>query len=82
MYMATKTISVDLVAYERLRRARLRPDESFSRVIRRARWDTNPSTAQSLLDALDAAPVPPKRVIHRLEKAQRADRPPDDAWTE
>lgn len=32
--MATKTISIDLEAYERLRRARV-GDESFSRVIKR-----------------------------------------------
>ncbi|OGV73417.1 MAG: hypothetical protein A3K19_10960 [Lentisphaerae bacterium RIFOXYB12_FULL_65_16] len=32
--MATKTISIDLEAYERLRRARM-GDESFSRVIKR-----------------------------------------------
>lgn len=34
--VATKTISIDLEAYERLCRARCAPDESFSRVIKRA----------------------------------------------
>jgi len=37
--MATKTISLSLDAYERLRAARQHPRESFSSVLRRARWD-------------------------------------------
>lgn len=74
--MATKTISIDLEAYERLRRARRRPDESFSQVIKRGRWDTPRSTASSLLGVLDAAPRVPDRVLDRLEAAQETDRPP------
>lgn len=34
----TKTISIDLEAYERLRRARRSRSESFSMVIKRATW--------------------------------------------
>jgi predicted CopG family antitoxin len=37
--MATKTITLELDAYERLRRAKRKPKESFSSVVRRARWD-------------------------------------------
>lgn len=80
--MATKTISIDLVAYERLRKARLRPDESFSQVIRRARWKEAGATGASLLEALRITPVPPRAVIDRLERAQREDAPPDEPWTE
>ena len=40
--MPTKTISLTLEAYERLRRARRRPNESFSSVVMRARWADEP----------------------------------------
>jgi hypothetical protein len=80
--MATKTISIDMAAYERLRRARRRPDESFSQVIKRGRWDEQPSTGAALLEALDRAPQAPQRVLRRLEKAQQADPPPDNPWTD
>jgi hypothetical protein len=78
--MATKTISVDLEAYERLRRARLSPDESFSRVIKRARWRDELKTAEGLLLALEDAPPPDPAVLDRLDEAQRSDAPPEDPW--
>ena len=80
--MTTKTISVDLDAYDRLRHARIRPDESFSQVIKRARWDASPSTAEALLKALEQAPVLNEEVIQRLEAVQREDVAPENAWTE
>ena len=78
--MATKTISVDLEAYERLRQARLSPDESFSRVIKRARWRDERKTAVGLLSALEKAPRPDPAVLERLDEAQLADAPPEDPW--
>ena len=80
--MTTKTISVDLDAYDRLRRARIRPDEPFSQVIKRARWETQPSTGAALLEVLERAPVAEDAVIQRLEDAQHEDAPPENAWTE
>jgi len=80
--MATKTISVDLEAYERLKRARAHPDESFSQVIKRARWEAPRSTGAALLEALETAPIPSKRVLDRLDEAQRSDPPPGQPWTE
>jgi hypothetical protein len=51
--MATKTVSLELDAYEKLRRARREPRESFSSVVRRARWDET-TTAGQLLERLRA----------------------------
>lgn len=79
-FVATKTISIDLEAYERLRRARLAPDESFSRVIKRARWRNDLKTAAGLLRSLQEAPLPDPSVLDRLDEAQRTDFPPGDPW--
>jgi predicted CopG family antitoxin len=78
--MASKTISIDLEAYERLRRARQARDESFSMVIKRAVWPEPPRTASALLDALAALPPVEADVLDRLEQAQRDDRAPEDPW--
>ncbi|MEK7409222.1 MAG: antitoxin VapB family protein [Acidobacteriota bacterium] len=50
--MAIKTISLELDAYEKLRRAKRPPRESFSSVVRRARWEDQPPDARSLLEGL------------------------------
>jgi hypothetical protein len=78
--MATKTISIDLQAYERLRNARRMPDESFSKVIKRAVWPPAPRTAAAMLAALDAVPAMPEADLDRLDAAQLADPAPADRW--
>jgi hypothetical protein len=78
--MATKTISIDIEAYERLRRARRTPKESFSMVIKRAEWPTPPRTAGAMLAAISEAPTLDTDTIDRLDAAQRADTPPEDPW--
>ena len=78
--MATKTITIDLDAYEKLRSARVRPDESFSRVIKRGRWEPSRSTGNALLKALESSPTLDTEVLAKLEDNQRADLPPGDAW--
>jgi predicted CopG family antitoxin len=78
--MATKTISIDMEAYERLRRARRHARESFSQVIRRAEWPTPPRTAGAVLAALDGTPALDEATIERLESAQRTDAAPEDPW--
>lgn len=78
--MATKTISIDLDAYERLRRARRSRSESFSMVIKRATWPTPPRTAGALLKASAETAVMDDEALDRLEAAQRVDRPPEDPW--
>lgn len=50
--MATKTISLELDAYERLRKAKRSERESFSEVVRRARWDDAASTGPQILARL------------------------------
>ena len=51
--MATKTISLELDAYEKLRRAKRTPRESFSSVVRRAKFVDEPRTAREALAALE-----------------------------
>jgi len=80
--MATKTISVDLEAYDCLRRARRKPSESFSQVIKRATWPAPGRTAAELLRSLAEAPLTEESVLDYLERAQREDAPPEDPWHE
>ena len=47
--MAIKTISLELDAYEKLKRAK-RGKESFSEVVRRARFDSEESSGASILE--------------------------------
>ena len=47
--MATKTITIELDVYDALVRARQHPRESFSEVLRRAKWDTKQHTGRALL---------------------------------
>jgi hypothetical protein len=49
---ATKTISLELDAYERLRKAKRSERESFSEVVRRARWDDAASPGPQILGRL------------------------------
>ncbi|BBX13021.1 hypothetical protein MNVM_21020 [Mycobacterium novum] len=78
--MATKTISIDIEAYERLRAARSSPGESFSRVIKRAHWRNEARTAGALLAALADLPTATADALDRLDEAQHMDLPPDDPW--
>ena len=79
--MSTKTISLRAEAYERLRRARLRPGEPFSDVVLRARWPDVGLTARELLEWHDReGPFFTEAALDRVESAKAADAPPADKW--
>lgn len=78
--VATKTISIDIEAYERLSAARTTPNESFSKVIKRARWTDERHSAGALLAAIDDATPLGQEEIERLDAAQKNDQPPEDPW--
>ena len=50
--MATKTITLELDAYEKLKKAKRTSRESFSTVVRRAIFPDEPTTAGDLLDTI------------------------------
>lgn len=79
--MATKTISLKLEAYERLRNARRHPKESFSDVILRAEWHDAPITGGELLALYEAeGPFLSDDALDRIEEAKATDAPPEDKW--
>jgi predicted CopG family antitoxin len=73
--MATKTISLELDAYERLRRAK-REGESFSGVVRRARFGPADSRGSSILAALGEMTVKDsdREAVRHWEKSGLAER--------
>jgi hypothetical protein len=79
--MSTKTISLRLEAYERLRHARRRPGESFSDVIMRAEWPDRGITAGALLQLYASeGPFLSEAALARIEEASVSDEPPKDKW--
>ena len=79
--MSTKTISVRIEAYERLRRARRDPGESFSDVILRAHWAESPVTAGEYAALVrERGPVYRSDQLAAIEEAKRGDKPPTDKW--
>ena len=80
--MSTKTISVSLPAYDRLRRARRKPEESFSHVILRAEWRGDTVTADQLLLEIGRTPSSGYsiREIEQVEDVKRVAEAPVDKW--
>ena len=79
--MSTKTISLRLEAYERLRRARRYPEESFSEVILRAVRPGQTLTGAELLDLIGKRGSSFSELgLSKIEASKRGDRPPEDKW--
>jgi len=81
-HMSTKTISVSLPAYEKLRQARRKPDESFSQVILRAEWRGDSVTADQLLREIRrTSACYSVSEIARVDDAKRVAEAPVDKWS-
>ena len=78
--MATKTIALELDAYEKLRTAR-KAGESLSEVVRRASFADAPLTGESLRAYLRAGGGGvSERHLDAVEEAAKRDPLPDDPW--
>lgn len=82
--MATKTISIELDVYEKLKSLKKGGRESFSQVLRRAKWEESISTGASILQWLDTRikekKVLSSNIIKLLDDAQASDKAPDSKW--
>ncbi len=78
--MATKTISLEIDAYERLKAAKRRSRESFSEVVRRAVWPDSPITAGRLLEIWSSILDGEALDLEAIEDADRDDKEPADPW--
>lgn len=79
--MATKTISLKLEAYERLRNARRYPAESFSEVVLRAAWPEQTITAAELLARVrEEGAHFTSQELAAAEAVAESDRAPEDKW--
>ncbi len=79
--MSSKTISLSIPAYERLRKARLAPGESFSQVVLRARWEDDTVSAGDLLRRVrETESTLTSDQLDELEHIHVTRRPPEDKW--
>lgn len=78
--MATKTITLELDAYEKLKAAK-KAGESFTEVVRRASFANAPLTGSDLRAYLRAGGSGiSEGYLKAVEKAVRHDPIPDDPW--
>ena len=78
--MATKTITLEIDAYEKLRAAK-KAGESFSEVVRRASFADTPLTGERLLAHLRTGGTDiSERSLDSIEEAAKHDPIPDDPW--
>ncbi|MCH8812763.1 MAG: antitoxin VapB family protein [Gemmatimonadetes bacterium] len=80
--MATKTISLRVEAYEKLRRARTRPNESFSDVVMRARWEEQTVTGGELLALVrERGPLYDCDELDAIDELKSEGKAPADKWS-
>ena len=78
--MATKTITLELDAYEKLRQVK-RGGESFTEVVRRAIWLDAPATGEALLQYFrKRGSGVSGKYLDAVEEAAKHDPIPDDPW--
>ena len=81
--MPTKTVSVRIEAYEKLKRARRYEGESFSEVVLRARWPEETITARELARIYrEKGPFFDEKELARIERLKRDDQPPENKWAD
>lgn len=79
--MATKTISLRVEAYEKLRRARSHPGESFSDVVMRARWDEQTISGGELLARVrERGALYGTEELDDIAEMKAEEQPPADKW--
>ncbi len=80
--MSTKTISLRVEAYEKLRLARTRPNESFSDVVMRARWEEQTVSGGELLALVrERDPVYGSDDLDVIDEMKSAGKAPADKWS-
>jgi predicted CopG family antitoxin len=83
--MATKTITLELDAYEKLKKAKRTPSESFSSVVRRAQFPNEAATSRELMRVMEKQmregrmPID-EATLDRLDAAQRTPRISSSEW--
>jgi hypothetical protein len=78
VYMATKTISLEIAAYEKLRRAKRFPRESFTEVVLRASIPNAGVTGRALLARFDEEPSAfSDQSLDLIDALNASDQPPD-----
>jgi predicted CopG family antitoxin len=80
--MATKTISLRVEAYDKLRHARSHERESFSDVVMRARWDDQTVTGGELLALVrERGPLYDSDELDVIEGVKSEGKAPADKWS-
>ena len=78
--MATKTISIELDAYEKLRAAK-KAGESFTQVVRRAKFPDEPLTGERLAEYYsNGGSGVSAAYLDMVDAAGRNDQIPDNPW--